>query len=355
MIMFLSGCRSKSETIAPLKNDSTVINHEEHSTDTEMMAQVNGKVINKSQVEHEKSRLIQQVGQQFTAEQLAQADTMLQNQALDNLIIKELLVQTIETKNITAEPATIDVQFNEIKNQFPSPEDYQNELQKSGMTEDDLRQEIASNIRIETLLEGLYTTLEPVTDKELQDYYQENIDMFKQPEQVRASHILVAFSEEDTPETKTQKRATIDALKKKIDEGADFATVAQENSDCPSKEKGGDLGFFDRERMVKPFADVAFALTPGQVSDIVETQFGYHIIKMVEKQEPRTVPLEEVSERLTGYIDNQRKQKIVQEYITKLRAEATIEYAHKQETAPVSETAPSSETAPVSDDTNPID
>jgi hypothetical protein len=119
------------------------------------------------------------------------------------------------------------------------------------------------------------------------------------PEQVRARHILVAVDAAADPAAKAAARAKIEAAKKRIEAGEDFAAVAREMSDDPgSKQNGGDLGFFKRGAMVKPFEEAAFSLEPGKLSDVVETPFGYHLIRVEEKKAAAQLPYSEASARV---------------------------------------------------------
>lgn len=160
------------------------------------------------------------------------------------------------------------------------------------------------------------------TPEEIAAFYQENIDAFKVPEQVTASHILLAFDDTDTDETKAEKKAKIEALKKQIAGGASFEELATANSDCPSSQRGGDLGSFGRGQMVPEFEEVAFNMETGTVSDIVETQFGYHLIKVTDHQPESVRSLDESSEQISNYLSNQKKQEILVAYIKGLKEAA---------------------------------
>ena len=125
-----------------------------------------------------------------------------------------------------------------------------------------------------------------VTENDANNYYSGNPKEFETPEQVKASHILIASDTSDTSvdpnDAKAKALAKAEQLLAQLKDGADFAELAKANSTCPSASKGGDLGFFSKGDMVAPFEEAAFALEPGQLSDIVETKFGYHIIKRTQ-------------------------------------------------------------------------
>jgi peptidyl-prolyl cis-trans isomerase C len=164
-----------------------------------------------------------------------------------------------------------------------------------------------------------------VSDEEVQKYYEEQKEQFKEPEQVQASHILILVAQDATQEDKDVARKKIEEVLVLAKEGKDFAELAQEYSEGPSKDKGGDLGFFPKGAMVKPFEEAAFTMNEGDISDVVETQFGYHIIKLTGKKAERNVPFEEVKDRLKQGMLQQKTNSEAMAWIEGLKSEATIE------------------------------
>jgi peptidyl-prolyl cis-trans isomerase C len=136
-----------------------------------------------------------------------------------------------------------------------------------------------------------------VTDEDIEQYYTLNKEKFVVPEQVKARHILIKVSPDASDEEKKKTLEKAQGILKKAKEGKDFAKLSETYSDDPgSRQRGGDLGFFGRGRMVKPFEDAAFSLRPGEMSEIVETRFGYHIIKVEDYHESRAKTMEEVKD-----------------------------------------------------------
>ena len=160
-----------------------------------------------------------------------------------------------------------------------------------------------------------------VPEQDIQRAYRQNIDQYSQPEQIRASHILLNTEGKD----EAAVRAKAEALLAQIKGGADFAALAKQHSNDGSAQAGGDLGFFPRGQMVKPFEDAAFALKAGEVSPIVESEFGYHIIKSSERRDARTVPLAEVSDRIAQALRQQKQQQLAQEYVQSLKTKGKVE------------------------------
>ncbi len=143
-----------------------------------------------------------------------------------------------------------------------------------------------------------------VTDAEIRDYYEYHLDTFKQPKKVRARHILFKLGEDATEEEKEAVRKKAQEILKKVNQGEDFAALAEKYSEGPTSSKGGDLGYFSAGQMVKPFEDAAMAMKEGEVSEPVRTQFGYHLIKVEDIKEARTKPLDEVQNQIKENIIN---------------------------------------------------
>jgi peptidyl-prolyl cis-trans isomerase C len=165
-----------------------------------------------------------------------------------------------------------------------------------------------------------------IPEDEMRSYYDKNIDEFKTPEMVRARHILVKVIPSATEEDKKKAKEKAEEILGKIKNGEDFIKLATDLSDDPgSKIKGGDLGFFSRGKMVKPFEDAAFSLKPGEVSGIVETQFGFHIIKVEEKKDPSVEPFDKVKDRINQKLLQERVKSKVTEFIENAMKEEKVE------------------------------
>jgi peptidyl-prolyl cis-trans isomerase C len=166
-----------------------------------------------------------------------------------------------------------------------------------------------------------------VSDDDLKAYYDTHKDEFKTPEMIKARHILVKVESSASEEDKKKAKEKVEMYLKRIKDGEDFAKLASEVSDDPgSKTKGGDLGFFPKGRMVKPFEDAAFSLKPGEISGIVETQFGFHIIKVEEKKDSAVESFDSVKERLRQKLVQERTRKEITEFIDKAMKDSKTEF-----------------------------
>lgn len=166
---------------------------------------------------------------------------------------------------------------------------------------------VKGQILIQELFSNEIQQSASVNEEEVTQYYELHKSEFEEPEKVKASHILV--------DTEKEAKNILKELKK----GADFAILAKEKSKCSSKEQGGDLGFFNRGRMAKEFEDAAFSLEPGKISDIVKTQFGYHIIKVEEKQPACLKSYDEIKDSLKQILAIRKQQEIINELVQSLK------------------------------------
>jgi len=164
-----------------------------------------------------------------------------------------------------------------------------------------------------------------VTDAELEAAYQANQERYRHGELIGARHILIQVPKEATEEQKKQAKEKIESLLKEAQAGKDFSELAKMHSDCPSKTRGGDLGYFGKGRMVPAFEKAALALKEGEISPVVETQFGFHLIQVYGKKPPGVTPLEEVRRQVESQVKNEKFQKTVNEYVSNLRQKAKIE------------------------------
>ena len=166
-----------------------------------------------------------------------------------------------------------------------------------------------------------------LTEKDFQAYYDTHKKEFENPEMVRARHILVAVKPDATPEQKEAAKKKAEELLAKAKAGEDFAKLASDNTDDPgSKAKGGDLGFFTQGSMVGKFEQAAFALKPGEVSGVVETEFGYHIIKQEERKAAEQQPYESVKEQVKARATQSIQQERLNAFLEKSMKDAKVTF-----------------------------
>ncbi|MEF3356022.1 peptidylprolyl isomerase [Paenibacillus sp. GYB006] len=227
---------------------------------------------------------------------------------LDNMITMELIDQAAADANVTITDEDVNAEIESLKTQFGGEEALNSALAQSGMTLDDLKKNTEIQVKIRKILEPQTK----VTDEEISTYYEENKDTFATPEQVRASHILVETKEE------------ADAIKKELDEGADFATLAKEKSTDSSAANGGDLGFFGKGDMVEEFEKAAFSMEINEISEPIKSDYGYHIIKKTDYKEATNPTLEDKKEEIRKLLVDQQVSELSSTWLSDLRSNAKI-------------------------------
>jgi peptidyl-prolyl cis-trans isomerase C len=245
--------------------------------------------------------------------------------ALDRLVTYTLLQQEARARNLTVSDSEVNERVKAMQGQFPSEEEFKKALSARGMSVERLRDDARVDMVITKLMDSEVASAQPATDADCQEFYDKNPDKFKRGEAVRASHILIKADEKADEASKKKARAQIDALYKRARAGEDFARLAEAHSEDGSAAQGGDLSFFERGSMVPPFEQAAFALKPGEISQVVTTQFGYHIIRVTARREASTVPLGEVRDRVKEFLTNQKKQQHADAFIASLKQKSKIE------------------------------
>lgn len=228
----------------------------------------------------------------------------------------------------------INEEFQRVVARYKGEANLERMLKRDGLSLDYFKSMIKDNLTIRGYIDAFREAIE-VTDAELEVEYNNNRARFVTKPQVKASHILKKLPKDATDDIKKTVKAEIDAILAKLKQGADFAELAKAESACPSGAKGGDLGFFSAERMVKPFSDAAFKMEKGEISEVVETQFGYHVIKVTDKQKGGQKTLAEVKDQLTQNIRYRKMNVSMKETINKCIAEnkGEITFKLKNDTA----------------------
>ncbi|MDF1541862.1 MAG: peptidylprolyl isomerase [Anaerosomatales bacterium] len=305
----------------------------------DVAAIVNGEEISKAELEAQVDRLMEQSPQMFEGDEGEARLVDFKRQLLDNMINNVLIRQAAAERGISVTDEEIDAQIADLKAGFPSEEEFDTALANANLTLDDLKQQLRDQLATQRLMEDLVGDDE-VTDAEIEEYYEANKAQYEEQAAVKASHIL--FDPED--------KATAEDVLAQVNNGGDFAELAKEHSKDPgSAAQGGDLGWSDPARpFVTEFQDALEALEVGEISELVETEYGWHIIKVDESREQRTKPLDEVSEQIEQQILQQRNITAYQEFLAEVREAADIEILIDELKLPEAEAedTPATEEAP---------
>ena len=298
---------AKTETKA-VAGVGTTGTKQEDSTST-VLATVNGENIYQKEVD----KVLKRFGPQVPQEQIPTAT----KQILDGLITQKLIMQFVRDSKIQISPADIDVELNKVREDIKSNpglagQTLEQVLEKHGGSIEDMKNDITMFLSMEKSLS------KDVDEQKVKAYFEQHKAIYAEPE-VKASHVLADTRNMKTDAELAQALEKIKKAKAEIAGGKDFAEAAKEYSDCPSSKEGGDLGYFKREgQMVEPFAAAAFALKKGEVSDVVKTDFGYHLIKVTDVKNPT---FDTVKETVKQNMIEEKGQLLVKE----LREKAKIE------------------------------
>jgi peptidyl-prolyl cis-trans isomerase C len=246
-------------------------------------------------------------------------------QILDNLIDRELLLQQAKSLKMAVPPQQVDAQMQQLVQRFPSQEAFEQALTAQNLTVDTLKKDVEGQLLRQQLVKKEILDKVNVSARDVQNYYDKNKPKYVEAEQVHARHILIKVPQEVSPADDAKQKGKADDALNRAKKGEDFAALAKEFSDDGSKENGGDLGFFPRGRMVAEFEEAAFALQPGQTSEIVRTQFGYHIIKVEERKAGRALPFDEAKEQVKEDLTREQTYERYQQYMAGLRNKAKVE------------------------------
>ena len=258
----------------------------------------------------------------ITPERLTEVKTMV----LENLISAELLYQESQKEKIKVQENEINDVFNEQKAQFASEDKFNERLKHYNFSESTFKDQIRIGLTIQRFIDNKFAQAVNISDEEVKKYYDENPSYFQEPEKARASHIMIMVDSDADQARKDAAKKQLEEVLKRLKAGEDFAALAKEVSqDTYSKDNGGDLDYFYRGQMVQAFEDAAFALNPGEISNVVETEYGYHIIKLTDKKDAKTITLDESKEDIRNGLKSNKVNSEVSNYVTELRNKADVE------------------------------
>jgi peptidyl-prolyl cis-trans isomerase C len=245
---------------------------------------------------------------------------------IDQLVSFHVLSQEANARRMEASDAEVVARIGQFKSAYPDEQAFQQALSAQGLTLDQLQKQTHMGLQASKVIDAEVNSKIAVQQGEVEAFYKQNTDRFKQGETVHASHILFGVPKGADAAQKEQARAKAQQVLKQIRSNGDFAKLARENSqDSASAPKGGDLGFFPKGQMEPTFEKTAFALKPGATSGLVETPFGFHIIRVLERRPPRTAPLDEVGGQIKEFLTGQQRQAKVAAFVDQAKAKRKIE------------------------------
>ncbi len=290
----------------------------------ELVAVVDGIPVKKTEFKQELDsayRRLDRAGQFIDGTMYEQ----LKSEVVESLINLILLDQYRQTTKIQVDEAQVEQLYQKAVARYPSKSKFTKSLEEAGLTELDLRTRLRRTLSAQKVVEKVVAPTIEVNDKELKTYYDENADEFEHGVQVHAAHILIQLKPFAEADLRQKAKQRIEAVQKKIAAGEDFAALAKKYSEGPSKVNGGDLGYFETGQMTPAFETAAFSLQPGDVSGVVTTRFGLHLIKVYDRIPAGKTSFAEAAPGLKTRFFQERLDERLRQLVDQLKSKAEIE------------------------------
>lgn len=295
-----------------------------------IIATVNGEPITQQAVDFELQRLIHLYQQQGMPEQQLRLQLdAIRARALEQAIGTKLLIDEAKRLDIPVSGEELDAQFDRYVMQFGGDrEKFAKAVEAQGMTLDSFKQELKQGVTINKLIDQICSAVQAPTEDEIKAHYEAHQAEYATEDRVLAQHILIKPNS-DSADDKATAKSKLEAIRARIVSGeSTFEMEAKAHSDCPSgKSNGGSLGWFGKGMMVKPFEDVAFAIAENEISEILETQFGYHIIVKTGEEKGHTPELEEIRDKVAEFLFHAKRGQAVSDHVAELRSKADVKLA----------------------------
>jgi parvulin-like peptidyl-prolyl isomerase len=248
----------------------------------------------------------------------------IQKTVLERMITVHLANQKAEAMGMAATEEEVDARVAGVRAEIGNPTDFRLYLTVQNLTETKLREQLAQQISAEKLLQAEVIDKVEVREAEVREYYKDNKERMIGPERAHVRHIFVRLRSEMTDEERDQARRKIDGARERLAAGEDFGELAVELSEDAAAASGGDLGWVERGQVSGPFQVITFSSPVDQISEVVATDYGYHILQVLEKQEAGVVSLEEARAAIEYEVLEGKRREAVQRYLANLRSSTEV-------------------------------
>lgn len=307
------------------KKDKQAKDHVEFVSfeDSTIVAMVNGEPIHELDVNETAKLMLLQTGQ---SDQMSYQDSAIQRQSLDQFISNTLLKQEVVKHIIEVKEEEIENAIRIVERRLPPGETLESTLQNQNLTMRKFRDNLVLELKVQKLVQNeVLSQVTEIDTAEAKKFYEENPMKFTRPMKAHARHILIRMDKDASEEKVNNARQKAQSILTRIKQGEDFVELAKNFSEDPTGRKGGDLGFFSKGDMVPEFDEQVFLLKPGEVSELVRTKFGFHIIKVEEFKDSEQTPYEKVEKNIIAYLKQMKSQESFDNYIQKLKQKAKIQ------------------------------
>jgi peptidyl-prolyl cis-trans isomerase C len=293
-------------------------------------AMVNGSPIEKAEFDEavlKIQRRLLEFGRPLTAQQVVS----VQMDVLESLVRLEILHQEGRKAGIKSDENAIDKEIETFKKQFANETEFKNELSRSNISEEILRSRLERNSAVQQYIERNFSAKVEVPDNDMVAYYESRLDLFKQSQQVRVSHILIHSDPQWEASRKQEARSKAEQILKGLKKGEDFAALARSQSDGPTRTSGGDLGYIKTGQLEKQLESVVSSLKPGETSEIVETDYGFHLFRVFDRKPETILAYDSVKEQIRQLLRMEKAKQEADLYAKSLREKAAVEILLKDE------------------------
>ncbi len=286
-----------------------------------MPLKINNEIIKDDVIFHEMNQMRSDYQRMFASQSKREQEEQLLDWAKENIIERILLQHEAEKKDFEIDENAIEDQLQSVKKSWDNEADFLEALKKEDKSIDDLKKDIKLQLKSQKLVENIQNNVVTVTEEDARDYYRSDQGKYKVPEQIHAKHIVIHIDQQTTPEKAME---TIMSAKVQIDMGKDFEEVGNQYSHCPSS--GLDLGYFTRGQMVQNFENVVFKMKVGEISDVFQTEFGYHIAKVYDRKDETQLSFSQVKDDIIKNLNKERKEQAVIKFVDNLKKDVKIEF-----------------------------
>ena len=290
-----------------------------------MAIRVNGEEISEEAIQFELARLIRFYAEHMPEEHVRAQMDALKDKAKEQAIGAKLLLDQAAMLDIRVPDEDVDTRVEQLAQDAGGRDAFEAMLKKQDMQEDTVRESMERGLRVEKLVEQITADAASPTEAEIETHFREHAEEYARPERAQAQHILVKADAEDE-DARRAARTKLDEIRKRIEEGANFAEEAAAHSDCPSgKKAGGSLGWFSPGMMVPEFDEAVFSMEVGQLSAVIETPLGWHLVRKTGHEDSRESSFDDVRDQVRDFLQHASRGEILAAYVADLREKAKIE------------------------------
>lgn len=292
---------------------------------TKVVATVNGAKLTEAELNQE-INTIMPMNQPFHGKTSEEKMEKIKADAMKNLVDSELRAQDAVAKGIKIPSTEYDAEYNKMVAKFKTKKDLKTAYKNAGFTDKGFKRLIERRVLAEKVRLAEVDGAVSITPEKVKNHYTANVSRYSKPEEFRASHIMIKVDPSLTIEEKSALKTKTEDLLKRIKAGEKFEEIAINESDDGSKIKGGDLGYFHAGQTQPEFDAALFKLKVGETSDVVETLYGFHIIRLTERRAPRQIPFDEIQDRIKKDLVDAEKKQLLENWVAKLYKNAKISY-----------------------------